>query len=155
MGAAPEVVRDGAMFARIMLGGSTPIMLLFMINGIFRGAGDAAMAMKSLWVASGLNIILCPLLINGYGPFPELGLKGAAIATTIGRSSGVLYQCYHFIRGKGVVKLLASHFNWDTSVIKTLIGVAWPATFQFIIQSGSWIVMGMLVAHTGGTIATA
>src|ERR1043166_171194 len=141
MGAAPEVVRDGAMFARIMLGGSTPIMLLFLINGIFRGAGDAAMAMKSLWVSSILNIILCPMLINGYLFFPELGLKGAAIATTIGRGTGVIYQCYHLFKGKGTIKIRAPHFKWDTPVIKTLIEVAWPATFQFIIQSGSWIVM--------------
>ena len=138
-----------------MLGGSLVIILLFLINGIFRGAGDAAVAMKSLWVASLLNIILCPCLINGYGPFPELGLKGAAIATTIGRGIGVLYQCYHLYRGKGMIKIRLPHFKWDTPVIKTLIKVAWPATFQFVIQSGSWIVMGILVARTGGTEATA
>ncbi len=155
MGASPEVVREGATFTRIMLGGSIVIILLFLINGIYRGAGDAAMAMKSLWVSSLLNIILCPMLINGYGPFPELGLKGAAIATTIGRGIGVLYQCYHLYRGKGIIKIKASHFKWDIPVIKTLVKVAWPATFQFIIQSGSWIVMGILVARTGGTEATA
>lgn len=155
MGASDDVVRDGAMFTRIMLGGSLVIILLFLINGIFRGAGDAAMAMKSLWIASGLNIFLCPMLINGYGPFPQLGLKGAAIATVIGRGVGVLYQCYHLYRGDGTIKIRMPHFKWDTSVIKTLIAVAWPATFQFIIQSGSWIVMGMLVARTGGTDATA
>jgi putative MATE family efflux protein len=155
MGAAPEVVKEGAVFTRIMLGGSLVIIMLFLINGIFRGAGDAAMAMKSLWVSSLLNIILCPMLINGYGPFPELGLKGAAIATTIGRGIGVLYQCYHLFKGQGTIKVKASHFKWDTPVIKTLIEVGWPATFQFIIQSGSWIVMGILVARTGGTDATA
>src|SRR5438876_7213301 len=155
MKAAPEVIEQGAIFTRIMLGGSLVIILLFLINGIFRGAGDAAMAMKSLWVSSLLNIILCPLLINGYLHFPHLGLKGAAIATTIGRGMGVLYQCYHLFKGKGTIKIRAPHFKWDTSVIKTLIKVAWPATFQFIIQSGSWIVMGILVARTGGTEATA
>src|ERR1043166_5280168 len=151
MGAAPEVVRDGAMFARIMLGGSTPIMLLFLINGIFRGAGDAAMAMKSLWVSSILNIILCPMLINGYLFFPELGLKGAAIATTIGRGTGVLFQCYHLFRGKRIIKVKPIHFKWDLKIIKTLIEVAWPATLQFVIQSGSWIVVGRLIAQTGST----
>ena len=155
MGGSPEVVKEGAAFTRIMLGGSVVIILLFLINGIFRGAGDAAMAMKSLWIASLLNIILCPVLINGYGPFPELGLKGAAIATTIGRGIGVLYQCWHLFKGKGILKVKASHFKWDTPVLKTLIKVASPATLQFIIQSGSWIVMGVLVAKTGGTEASA
>ena len=111
MKAAPEVVREGEVFARIMLGGSLVIILLFLINGIFRGAGDAAIAMRSLWIASGINIILCPCLINGYGPFPELGLKGAAIATTVGRGIGVLYQCYHLFKGKGVIKIKMFHFN--------------------------------------------
>jgi putative MATE family efflux protein len=138
-----------------MLGGSIVIILLFLINGIFRGAGDAAMAMRSLWVASAINIVLCPTLINGYGPFPELGLKGAAIATTIGRGIGVLYQCYHLFRGRGIVKIKLRHFKWDVPVIRTLIEVASPATLQFIIQSGSWIALGILVAKTGGTDATA
>lgn len=155
MGAQPDVVREGASFTRIMLGGSLVIILLFLINGIFRGAGDAAIAMRSLWVASALNIILCPVLINGYGPFPELGVKGAAVATTIGRGIGVLYQCYHLFKGNGVLKIKAHHFKWDTPVIKTLVEVAWPATLQFVIQSGSWIALGILVAKTGGTDATA
>ena len=155
MGANPQVVKDGAIFTRIMLGGSVVIILLFLINGIFRGAGDAAIAMRSLWIASLLNIILCPMLIYGYGPFPELGLKGAAIATTIGRGTGVLYQCYHLFRGKGTIKVKSSHFKWDTPVIKTLIRVAWPATIQFVIQSGSWIALTILVAKTGGTNASA
>lgn len=155
MGASEEVVKEGTVFTRIMLGGSLAIILLFLINGIFRGAGDAAMAMKSLWIASLLNIILCPLLIYGYGPFPELGLKGAAIATVIGRSTGVLYQCYHLFKGKGTIKVKRWHFKWDPPVIKTIIEVAWPATLQFVIQSGSWIVLAALVAHTGGTDASA
>jgi putative MATE family efflux protein len=151
MGAEAEVIKEGAVFTRIMLGGSIVIIMLFLINGIFRGAGDAAMAMRSLWIASLLNIILCPVLIYGYGPFPELGLKGAAIATTIGRGTGVLYQCYHLFKGKGVLKIRPVHFKWDVPVIKTLIEVGWPATLQFVIQSGSWIVMGRLVAETGST----
>jgi putative MATE family efflux protein len=155
MGAEPEVIKEGAVFTRIMLGGSIVIIMLFLINGIFRGAGDAAMAMRSLWIASILNIILCPTLINGYGPFPELGLKGAAIATTIGRGIGVLYQCYYLFKGKGIIKIRPVHFKWDVPVIKTLIEVAWPATLQFVIQSGSWIVVGRLVAETGNTEALA
>jgi len=154
MGAEPEVIKEGAGFTRIMLGGSFVIIMLFLINGIFRGAGDAAMAMKSLWIASLLNIILCPLLINGYGPFPKLGLEGAAIATTIGRGTGVLYQCYHLIKGKGIIKIKFIHIKWNPGVIRSLIQVAWPATLQFIIQSGSWIILAALVATTGGKDAS-
>jgi putative MATE family efflux protein len=155
MGASKEVIKDGVAFTRIMLGGSLVIMLLFLINGIFRGAGNAAIAMRSLWLASFMNIILCPFLINGIGGWGGLGLKGAAIATTIGRGVGVIYQCYNLFSGKGILKVKFSHFKWDVRVMRTLIGVAWPATFQFIIQSGSWIVLTILIATTGGTNASA
>ena len=128
---------------------SVAIMLLFLINGIFRGAGDAAMAMKSLWIASLINIILCPIFIHFFG------LKGAAIATVIGRSTGVLYQCYHLFIGSGILKFKAIHFNIDTGLIKSIVNIAWPATFQFIIASGSWIILARLVAETGGTTASA
>src|SRR5436190_154603 len=155
MKAAPDVIEEGVVFTRIMLGGSLVIILLFLINGIFRGAGDAAIAMRSLWIASGINIFLCPMLINGYGPFPELGLKGAAIATTIGRGIGVLYQCYHLFGKKGVIKIRAWHFKWDFPVMKTLVEISWPAVFQFFMASGSWIILARLVAETGGTEASA
>ena len=156
MGATPAVIKDGTVFTRIMLGGSVVIILLFLINGIFRGAGNAAIAMRSLWIASIINIILCPALINGWGPLPALGLKGAAIATVIGRGVGVLYQCYHlFIVKKGAINLGKEHFIVDFSLMKSLVKIAWPATFQFIIASGSWIVLAQLVAVTGGTHASA
>jgi putative MATE family efflux protein len=149
MGASDDVVRDGAVFTRIMLGGSLAIIMLFLINGIFRGAGDAAMAMKSLWIASIINIILCPIAIHFWG------LKGAAIATVIGRSTGVLYQCYHLFKGNGILQFHTHHFKLDMPVIKSIVDVGWPATFQFIIASGSWIVLARLVAETGGTTASA
>jgi putative MATE family efflux protein len=149
MGASVEVVAKGAVFTRIMLGGSVAIILLFLINGIFRGAGNAAMAMKSLWIASILNIILCPIFIHYWG------LKGAAIATVIGRSAGVLYQCYHLFKGSGILKIGRHHFRLDAKIIRALVRVAWPATLQFIIASGSWIVLARLVAETGGTTASA
>lgn len=149
MGASTDVVRDGSSFTRIMLGGSLVIILLFMINGIFRGAGNAAIAMKSLWIASLTNIILCPLFISLFG------LKGAAIATTIGRGIGVSYQLYHLMKGTSVIHIRRRHFRLDFTVMKSLLGIAWPATFQFIIASGSWIVLAMLVAKTGGTSASA
>lgn len=149
MGASDEVVRDGTVFARIMLGGNLPIMLLFLINGIFRGAGDAAMAMKSLWIASLINIILCPIFIHLFG------LKGAAMATVIGRSTGVAYQCYHLFKGSGILQFKRANFNLDFPIAKSIITIAWPATFQFVIASGSWIILTRLVAETGGTEASA
>ncbi len=155
MGASKEVVKDGAVFTRIMLGGSVVIMLLFLINGVFRGAGDAAIAMRSLWLASFMNIVFCPLFIYGMGGWNGFGLKGAAIATTIGRGIGVIYQCYNLFKGNGILKIRRAHFKWDPPLVKTIIGVAWPATFQFIIQSGSWIVLTILIATTGGTNASA
>ncbi len=149
MGASHAVVRDGAVFTRIMFGGSIAIILLFLINGIFRGAGDAAMAMRSLWIASLINIILCPVFIHFFG------LKGAAIATVIGRSTGVLYQCYHLFKGSGILTLHRHHFKADTVLVKSIVALAWPATLQFIIASGSWIILARLVADTGGTTASA
>ncbi len=149
MGATEDVARDGAVFTRIMFGGSLSIVLLFLINGIFRGAGDPAMAMKSLWIASGVNIVLCPVLIHFFG------LKGAAIATVAGRSSGVIYQSYHLWRGSGFLKLRAVHFRFDPGVVGSMARISWPAASQFIISSGSWIVLVRLVAETGGTTASA
>lgn len=149
MGADAEVIREGTTFAQIMLGGSLVIIMLFLINGIFRGAGDAAMAMKSLWISSGLNIILCPIFIHYYG------LKGAAIATVISRASGCLYQCFHLKKGDGALKFTKHHFHFDTTVIKSVTQIAWPASLQFLIGSGSWIVLTRLVAEVGGTAATA
>ncbi len=149
MGANATVVHDGAIFTRIMFGGSMAIMLLFLINGIFRGAGDAAIAMRSLWVASIINIILCPIFIHFFG------LKGAAIATVIGRSSGVIYQTFRLFNGKGILKFKKHHFKFDAEIIKSVIKIAWPATLQFIIASGSWILLARLVAQTGGTAASA
>lgn len=149
MGARPEVVNEGAIFAQILIGGNLVIILLFLINGIFRGAGNAAMAMKSLWIASLANIILCPILIHFYG------LKGAAIATVIGRTSGVVYQCYHLFNGKSFLKISKEYFRINFELIRSIIKISWPATMQFIIASGSWIVLTRLVAETGGTNASA
>lgn len=149
MGAEADVIRDGTPFARLMLGACAPIVLLFLINGIFRGVGDAAMAMKSLWLASGVNIVLCPVMIHFFG------LTGAAMATVIGRSSGVLYQIYHLHKGDGALRLTKKHFTFDYSIVRSLTQVAWPASIQFIIGSGSWIILTRLVAETGGTAASA
>ncbi len=155
MGAKQEVIDAGADFTRIIFASSPAIILLFLINGVFRGAGDAAMAMRSLWLASIINIILCPLLIYGYGPFPEMGLTGAAVATAIGRSIGVLYQCYHLFFKSRTIKIYKSYFQPNIEIIKSLLKVATPAMLQFFIQSGSWIVLTYIVSITGSTDASA
>ena len=155
LGAEEEAIRTGSSYTRILMAGSSIIMLLFLINGIFRGAGDAMMAMKSLWVANICNIILCPLLIRGYGPFPELGIVGAALATTIGRGIGVLYQLYHLAWGSGVIKPKLKYLIPDFEIIKTIVKIALPGTMQFIIGSGSWIVLASLVVQTGHSDASA
>ena len=150
MGASSEVVDEGTIFTQIMLGSSAVIMLLFLINGIYRGAGDAAMAMKSLWVASIINIVLCPVFIHFFG------LKGAAMATVIGRSTGVLYQCYHLFKvGSGILTFQKRYFSMDPTIMKSITTIAWPATFQFFIATGSWIILTKIVAETGGTAASA
>jgi putative MATE family efflux protein len=155
MGAEPGTVAMGTTYTRIMMAGSIVIMLLFLINGIFRGAGDAAMAMKSLWLANICNIILCPILIRGLGPIPAFGLTGAAMATTIGRGIGVLYQLYHLFHGTNQMKLSIHHVRFDWGIIKSLIRIASPGTLQFIIGSCSWIVLARLVAETGHSEASA
>lgn len=150
MGASVDAAEYGINFTRIMMGGSLCIMLLFLINGIFRGAGNAAIAMKSLWLANICNIILCPILINGFGPIPAFGLMGAAMATTIGRSIGVFYQLYHLFNGRGVLKIIPSYFIPDLEQIKALVKIATPGVLQFVIASCSWIFLAQLVATTGG-----
>ena len=150
MGASAETATQGTPFIKIMMGCSIIIVLLFLINGIFRGAGNAAIAMKSLWIANIMNIILCPVLINGLGPIPAFGLTGAAIATTIGRGTGVCYQIYQLGNSKSRLKVHLSYFIPQWEQIKTLLKVAAPGIFQFVIASCSWIFLAQLVATTGG-----
>ena len=143
MGASKEVIELGSSYTKIVFSGSVVIMLLFLINGIFRGAGNASIAMWSLWIANGCNIILCPILIHYYG------LRGAAIATTIGRGVGVCYQLYYLLKGNGVIRILKKYFVPDVAVIKSLINIAWTGTFQFLIGSASWIVMIRIISKFG------
>ena len=150
MGASAEPVAAGTPFVRIMMGSSIVIMLLFLINGVFRGAGNAATAMRSLWLANIANIVLCPILINGLGPIPAFGLTGAALATAIGRGLGVAYQIYYLFSGKGTLKIGLSHFLPDWPQIGALVKIATPGIFQFVIASCSWIFLARLVATTGG-----
>lgn len=155
MGAEAATVEMGVTYTRIMMGSSMVIMLLFLINGIFRGAGDASIAMRSLTLANILNILFCPILINGWGPIPAFGLTGAALATTIGRSMGVMYQLFYLFNGKSVIKLTIASLKAEWMVIKSLVSIAWPATLQFIIASCSWIFLAQLVAETGHSAASA
>lgn len=149
MGAKPDVVRDGAGFARTMFGGSVVVVLIFVINGVYRGAGDAAMAMRSLWLASTLNIILCPVFIGIWG------LTGAAIATVTARGVGVLYQAWHLAKGRGMMRFTSASFTPDVELIRSMVGMAMPAALQNIAASGSWVVLVRLVAETSGTAASA
>ncbi|WP_175633209.1 MATE family efflux transporter [Pedobacter ghigonis] len=155
MGATTVTADHGTSFVRIMMGGSIIIVLLFLINGIFRGAGNAAIAMRSLWIANIANIILCPVFINGFGPIPAFGLTGAAIATTIGRALGVTYQVYNLFNGKNALKISISHFIPDWEQIKAIVKIAAPAIFQFVIASCSWVFLAELVATTGGDTGSA
>lgn len=155
MGSSQKSAEFGTPFMRIMMCSSFVIMLLFILNGIFRGAGNAAIAMKSLWIANAFNIALCPIFINGLGPIPAFGLTGAAIATTIGRSMGVLYQLYNLFNGKGILKVALSYFIPDRKLIGSLIGIAAPGMLQFVIASCSWIFLAELVATTGGDVGSA
>lgn len=150
MGATEGTAAEGVTFVQIMMGSSMVIMLLFLINGIFRGAGNAAIAMRSLWLANVINIILCPILIRGFGPIPAMGLTGAALATAIGRGLGVCYQIYHLAKGSGNLKVKFAYLLPDVEQIKAIIKVAAPAIFQFVIASCSWIFLAELVATTGG-----
>ncbi|MCW3089674.1 MAG: multidrug transporter MatE [Ferruginibacter sp.] len=155
MGAEEDAIATGVGYTRILMGGSMVIMLLFLINGIFRGAGDAMMAMKSLWLANICNIILCPLFIRGWGPVPSFGVVGAAMATTIGRGIGVCYQLYYLFNGKRLIQFTLKHLVPDWKIIRSVIDIAWPATLQFLIGSGSWIVLASLVVTTGHSDASA
>jgi putative MATE family efflux protein len=150
MGSSAESAEFGTPFMRLMMGGSFVIMLLFLFNGIFRGAGNAAIAMKSLWIANICNIVLCPIFINGLGPIPAYGLTGAAIATTLGRGFGVLYQLYNLLNGKGMLKVAAAYFIPHWEQIKALVKIAAPGVLQFVIASCSWIFLAQVVATTGG-----
>ena len=154
MGASDDVLRTGSTFARVMLGGSGTVVMLFLINAVFRGAGDAAIAMRVLWFANAINIILGPCLIFGIGPFPELGVTGAAVGTTIGRGSGVVYQLIHLSRGNGRLRIRRSHLKFDLDVMRSIVRISGTATFQNFVGTASW--MGLVRILTGfGSAAVA
>jgi putative MATE family efflux protein len=149
MGASPEIVSTGAGYARIALGGSGAVLMLFLNNAIFRGAGDAAIAMRLLWVSNIINLILDPCLIFGLGPFPRLGVTGAALATFTGRSIGVAYQFYRLARGTERLPSLARHIGVNFGVLWRLIRVSITGILQFAIAHTSWIGLVRIVSIFG------
>jgi putative MATE family efflux protein len=149
MGASPAVIAIGSHYTRVMLGGNGVILLLFLINAMFRGAGDAAVAMRVLWLANGLNIVLGPCLIFGLGPFPRLGVTGAAIATTLGRGTGVLAQLWYLSRPGGRVPLRRSHLLPDGEVLASLIRLSGTGTFQVFVSTASWIGLVRILSGFG------
>ena len=149
MGASPQIVATGSGYARIALGGGGVIMMLFLNNAIFRGAGDAAIAMRLLWVSNIINLILDPCLIFGWGPFPKLGVTGAALATFTGRSIGVLYQFYRLLRGSERLRILRSQLRVNLGVLLRLLRVSLTGILQFLIAHTSWIGLVRIVSVFG------
>jgi MATE family, multidrug efflux pump len=149
MGASSQIISVGSGYARIALGGGGVIMLLFLNNAIFRGAGDAAIAMRLLWVSNIINLILDPCLIFGWGPFPKLGVTGAALATFIGRSIGVLYQFYRLLRGTERIRILRRQIHVNFQVLVRLLRVSLTGILQFAIAHTSWIGLVRIVSIFG------
>jgi putative MATE family efflux protein len=139
MGASDEVVGSGGLFTRIMLGGNATVLLLFLLNAVFRGAGDAAIAMRVLILGNLLNIILGPCFIFGLGPFPQMGVAGAAVATNLGRGTAVLYQLYTLTRGQGRVRLAPRHLRLDFGAMQTMLRLSGLGTFQILISTASYV----------------
>lgn len=152
MGATGETFRSLSVYTAIMIGGNVTIMLLFIINAIFRSSGDAALSMRMLWIANIINLVLDPCLIFGIGPFPEMGIKGAAIATTIGRGLTVIYQLYFLFNGKKRVKLTRSDIKVDFAMMRSLIKLSLGGIGQSIIATASWIGLVRIISVFGSEV---
>ena len=149
MQAEPGVIRTGSTYARIILGGNACIMLLFLINGVFRGSGDASVAMRTLWIANLINLALDPCFIFGLAFFPKLGVTGAAVATTTGRSIGVLYQLSVLFGGRARVAVARRHLRLGWPVLRRILGVARTAMIQYFIATASWMTLARINARFG------
>ena len=149
MGASPGVIEHGSAFTRIMLAGNATVVCLFMVNAIFRGAGDAAIAMRTLWLANWINILLGPCLIFGLGPFPKLGIMGAAIATNIGRGTGALFALSRLVRPGGRFDVRRQHLRLEPSIMWRLIRLSSTVTFQVFIGMASWIGLVRIISSFG------
>jgi len=152
MGGDPATVATATPYMRWMLGGEVTILLLFLVSGIFRGAGDAAIAMRALWIANGLNVLIDPCLIFGYGPFPELGLAGAAIGTNIGRGFGVAYALWRLFKGHGRLELGWRDLRFDPGVARHLLRVSAGGIAQYLIAGAAWIGLARVLASFGSVV---
>ena len=149
MGASDKVAQGNYLFTQIMLTGNIVIVLLFINNAVFRGSGNASIAMRVLILANVINIVLDPLLILGIGPFPKMGVVGAAIATTTGRGMAVLLQVYYLFNGKSLIKLAARQFGVKINLMRSILKTSAGGMFQFIIGSCSWIFLARIIAESG------
>ena len=149
MHAEPGVIATGSRYTTILLGGNASIMLIFLINGVFRGSGDAVRAMRTLWLSNLINLVLDPCLIYGWGPFPRLGVAGAAVATTTGRSIGVLYQLWILFGGRARIAVARRHLRLDWPVMRQLLRTASGGMIQYFIATASWISLARINAMFG------
>jgi putative MATE family efflux protein len=154
MGASPAILRVGSTYTRIMLSGSGIILMLFLMNAIFRGVGDAAVAMRVLWLANFINLCLDPCLILGLGPFPRLGVTGAAVSTSIGRSIGILFQIYILWKGTDRIVVVREHLRVNLKIMLNIMRIAGNGALQFLIATASWVLLVRLV-QSFGSAATA
>ncbi len=149
MGGDDDLIAEGASYTRIIFAGNFVIMFLFLLNAVFRGAGDASIAMRALWIANGLNIVLDPCLIFGWGPFPELGVAGAAVATNIGRGIGVIFQLFVLFGGNSIIQIGRKHLRIAWAVVKRLFEVSLGGMGQYVIASSSWIFLMRIMSEFG------
>ncbi len=149
LGASETLIATGSGFTRVMLGGNASVVMLFLINAIFRGAGDAAIAMRVLWLANGINIVLGPMLIFGIGPFPEMGVTGAAVATTIGRGTGAAFALYRLFQPGRHIQIKREHLHLDPALMARVLRLSGTATFQVFIGTASWIGLVRILAQFG------
>lgn len=149
MGAAPEVVSYGHAYTSVMFAGSATIFSLFVINAVFRASGDASTAMRALWISNITNMLLCPVLVFGLGPFPRMGVVGAAVATTFSRALGVGYQLVMLRRGSSRMALRREHFRVDREVLSETLRVSSTAALQVLVETASWLGLTRILATFG------